>query len=85
MVETAAHLTDHVPRACRCASGCCRFQSGCRYFMQRDGAVLGMVLRIFLRVIGLWGDTDARSSPSGTVFHPASAIDATAVAQVQTD
>ncbi len=32
-----------------------------------------------------WGDTDAQSSPPGIVFHPASAIDATAVAQVQTD
>ncbi len=31
------------------------------------------------------GDTDAQSSPPGIVFHPASAIDETAVAQVQTD
>jgi hypothetical protein len=106
-----------------------------RYFMQRDGAVLNMVLRIFLRVIaqslqsnspgtaqldraalhigavafihrfgsslnghvhfhvcvvdGVFeevpGDTDAQSSPPGVIFHPASAIDETAVAQVQTD
>jgi hypothetical protein len=30
-------------------------------------------------------DADVQSSPPGIVFHPASAIDATAVAQVQTD
>jgi hypothetical protein len=30
-------------------------------------------------------DADAQSSPPGIVFHPASAIDETAVAQVQTD
>ena len=108
--------------------------------MQRDGAVLNMVLRISLRVIvqtlqilqthspgaahldraalhtgavafihrsnsslnghvhfhvcaldGVFeempgvGDTDAQSSPPGIVFHPASAIDETAVTQVQTD
>ena len=116
-----------------------------RYFMQRDGAVLNMVLRIFLRVIaqslqdhcagaaqvdktalhigavalakpqvhihrfgsslnghvhfhvcavdGVFeevagqgdADADAQSSPPGIVFHPASAIDEAAVAQVQTD
>jgi hypothetical protein len=107
--------------------------------MQRDGAVLNMVLRIFLRVIAqslqthspgaanvdkaakhigavafihrfgsslnahvhfhvcvvdgvfeeipvaVVGQTDVQSSPPGIVFHPASAIDETAVAQVQTD
>jgi hypothetical protein len=106
-----------------------------RYFMQRDGAVLNMVLRIFLRVIAqslqshstgagqvdkaavhigaiafihrfgsslnghvhfhvcvvdgvfeeVVGEADAQSSPPGIVFHPASAIDEAAVAQVQTD
>jgi hypothetical protein len=35
--------------------------------------------------VAVAGDTDAQSSPPGIVFHPASAIDATAVAQVQTD
>ena len=30
-------------------------------------------------------DADVQSSPPGIVFHPASAIDATAVAQVQPD
>ena len=32
-----------------------------------------------------WGGADAQSSSAGIVFHPASAMDATAVAQVQTD
>ena len=130
MVETAAHLCDHVfPRL--------SVPKRLRYFMQRDGAVLNMVLRIFLRVIaqtlqipspgathvdraalhigavafihrsnsslnghvhfhvgaldGVFeeipgvGDTNAQSSPPGIVFHPASAIDATAVTQMQTD
>ena len=105
--------------------------------MQRDGAVLNMVLRIFLRVIaqslqsnspdavnvdraalhigavafihrfgsslnghvhfhvcvvdGVFeavageDDTDAQSLPADIVFHPASAMDETVVAQVQTD
>jgi hypothetical protein len=44
MVETAAHLCDHVfPRL--------SVPKRLRYFMQRDGSVLNMVLRIFLRVI----------------------------------
>jgi len=37
--------------ACQCASGYCRCPKRLRYFMQRDGPVLNMVLRIFLRVI----------------------------------
>ena len=39
---------------------------------------------VFEEVAGQ-GDTDAQSSPPGIVFHPASAIDEAAVAQVQTD
>jgi hypothetical protein len=83
-----------------------------RYFMQRDGAVFNMVLRIFLRVntqnlqahnteaahvdkaaqhigadAGADTDTqavaDGQSSPSKVIFHPASGIDETAVAQLQ--
>ena len=110
-----------------------------RYFMQRYGAVLNILLRMFLRVIaqsmqahspgaasvdkaalhigaiafihrfgsslnghvhfhvcvvdGVFeevagqgdADADVQSSPPGIVFHPASAIDETAVAQVQAD
>lgn len=35
--------------------------------------------------VAVEGETDAQSSPPGLVFHPASAVDDTAVAQVQTD
>ena len=135
MVETAAHLTDHVFPRLPVRQWVLSVPKRLRYFMQRDGAVLNMVLRIFLRVIaqslqpnspgtaqldraalhigavafihrfgsslnghvhfhvcvvdGVFeevpGDTDAQSSPPGVIFHPASAIDETAVAQVQTD
>ena len=55
MVETAAHLTDHVlPRLSVrqwVRQWVLSVPKRLRYFMQRDGAVLSMVLRIFLRVI----------------------------------
>jgi hypothetical protein len=135
MVETAAHLCDHVFPRLSVRQWVLSVPKRLRYFMQRDEAVLNMVLRIFLRVIAqtlqthspgaahvdraalhigavafihrfgsslnghvhfhvcaldgvfeeVAGDTDAQSSPPGIVFHPASAIDETAVAQVQTD
>ena len=139
MVETAAHLTDHVFPRLPVRQWVLSVPKRLRYFMQRDGAVLNMVLRIFLRVIaqslsancpgaanmdkaalhigavafihrfgsslnghvhfhvcavdGVFeevagqgdAEADVQSSPPGIVFHPASAIDATAVAQVQTD
>ena len=144
MVETAAHLTDHVFPRLPVRQWVLSVPKRLRYFMQRDGAVLNMVLRIFLRVIaqslldhcagaaqvdkatlhigavafihrfgsslnghvhfhvcvvdGVFeqvpGDADAAppAAPPGIVFgtpklrfHPASAIDETAVAQVQTD
>ena len=139
MVETAAHLADHVFPRLPVRQWVLSVLKRLRYFMQRDGAALNMVLRIFLRVIaqslqdhspgaanvdraalhigavafihrfgsslnghvhfhvcavdGVFeevageGDVDAapRASPPGIVFHPASAIDETAVAQVQTD
>jgi hypothetical protein len=51
MVETAAHLCDHVfPRLPVCQWVLSVPKRLC-YFMQRDGAVLNRVLRIFLRVI----------------------------------
>jgi hypothetical protein len=135
MVETAAHLTDHVFPRLPVRQWVLSVPKRLRYFMQRDGAVLNMVLRIFLRVIAqslqghcagaaqvdkaalhigavafihrfgsslnghvhfhvcvvdgvfeeVAGDTNAQSSPPGIVFHPASGVDATAVAQVQAD
>ena len=137
MVETAAHLTDHFFPRLPVRQWVLSVPKRLRYFMQRDGAVLNMVLRIFLRVIAQSlqahcpdaanadraalhigavafihrfgsslnehvhfhvcvvdgvceempgeGDTDAQSSRRGIVFHSASAIDETAVAQVQAD
>ena len=139
MVETAAHLCDHVFPRLPVRQWVLSVPKRLRFLLQRDGAVLGMVLRIFLRVIaqslqsncpgaaqvnraalhigavavihrfgsslnghghfhvcavdGVFeegpgqGDADAAppSSTAGIVFHPASAIDETAVAQVQTD
>jgi hypothetical protein len=135
MGETAAHLADHVFPRLPVRQWVLSVPKRLRYFMQRDGAVLNMVLRIFLRVIaqslqsnspgtaqldraalhigavafihrfgsslnghvhfhvcvvdGVFEEVavegDAKSSPPGIAFHPASAIDETAVAQVQTD
>ena len=49
MVETAAHLTDHVFPRLPVRQWVLSVPKRLRYFMQRDGAVLNMVLRIFLR------------------------------------
>lgn len=51
MVETAAHLTDHVFPKLPVRQWVLSVPKRLRYFMQRDGAVLNMVLGIFLRVI----------------------------------
>jgi hypothetical protein len=51
MVETAAHLTDHVFPRLPVRQWVLSVPKRLRYFMQRDGPVLNMVLRIFLRVI----------------------------------
>ena len=51
MVETAPHLTDHVLPCLPVRQWVLSVPKRLRYFMQRDGAVLNMVLRIFLRVI----------------------------------
>ncbi len=135
MVETAAHLADHVFPRLPVRQWVLSVPKRLRYFMQRDGAVLNMVLRIFLRVIaqslqthspgaanvdkaalhigavafihrfgsslnghvhfhvcvvdgvfeGVPGvvDADVQGSPPGVIFHPASAIDAAGVTQVQ--
>ena len=52
MVETAAHLNDHVFPRLPVRQWVLSVPKRLRYYMQRDGAVLNMVLRIFLRVIG---------------------------------
>ena len=46
MVETAAHLTDHVLPRLPVRQWVLSVPKRLRYFMQRDGAVLNMVLRI---------------------------------------
>jgi hypothetical protein len=51
MVETAAHLTDHVFPRLPARQWVLSVSKRLRYFMQRDGAAPNMVLRIFLRVI----------------------------------
>ena len=51
MVETAAHLSDHVFPRLPVRQWVLSVPKRLRYFLQRDGAVLSMVLRIFLRVI----------------------------------
>jgi hypothetical protein len=51
MVETAAHFTGHVFPRLPVRQWVLSVHKWLRYFMQRDGAVLNMVLRIFLRVI----------------------------------
>jgi hypothetical protein len=51
MVETAAHRTDHVFLWLPVRQWVLSVPKRLRYFMQRDGAALNMVLRVFLRVI----------------------------------
>jgi Putative transposase len=51
MVQTAAHLTDHVFPGLPVRQWVLSVPKRLRYFMQRDALVLNMVLRIFLRVI----------------------------------
>jgi hypothetical protein len=51
MVEAAAHLTDHVFPRLPVRQWVLSVPKRLRYFMQRDGVVLNMVLRIFLRAI----------------------------------
>ena len=50
MLETGAHLTDHVSPRLSVRQWVLCVPKWLRYYMQCDGAVLNMVLRIFLRV-----------------------------------
>jgi hypothetical protein len=63
MVETAAHLSDHMFPRLPVRQWVLSVPKRLRYFMQRDGPVLGMVLRIFLRDIA---QTLQASSPGAT-------------------
>ena len=51
MLETAAHLTDHVFSRLPARQWVLSVPRRLRYHMQRDGATLNMLLQIFLRVI----------------------------------
>ena len=51
MVETAAHLCDHVLPRLPVRQWVLSVPKRLRFLLQRDGAALNMVLRIFLRVI----------------------------------
>ena len=51
MVETAAHLSDHVFPRLAVRQWVLSVPKRLRYFMQRDGPVLNMVLRMILRSI----------------------------------
>jgi len=51
MVETAAHLCDHVFPRLPVRQWVLSVPKRLRYYIQRDSATLNMVLRIFLRVI----------------------------------
>ncbi len=51
MAETAAHLTDHVFPRLPVRQWVLSVLKRLRFLLQRDGAALNMVLRIFLRVI----------------------------------
>ena len=66
MVETAAHLTDHVLPRLPVRQWVLSVPKRLRYFMQRDGAVLSMVLRIFLRVIEQSLQSLSPGSPPGS-------------------
>ena len=122
MVETAAHLTDHVFSRLPVRQWVLFVPKRLRYFMQRDGATLNMALRIFLRVIAQTLQSHSRGAAqldkaalhigavafihrfgsslnehvhfhvcvvdgvfeevAGVIFHPASGINETAMAQV---
>jgi hypothetical protein len=71
MAETAAHLTDHVFPRLPVRQWVLSVPKRLRYFMQRDGAVLGMVLRIFLRVIAqtLQANSPGAQNPDKAALH----------------
>jgi DNA-directed RNA polymerase subunit RPC12/RpoP len=135
MVETVAHLTDHVFSRLPVRQWVLSVPKRLRHFMQRDGAALSMVLRVIAQslqsncpgaaqvgkaalhigaiafihrfgsslnghvhfhvcvvdgvfqevALDVVADAELQPSPTGVIFHPASAIDATAVAQAQAD
>ena len=79
MVETAAHLADHVFPRLPVRQWVLSVPKLLRYFIQRDGAVLNMVLRIFLRVIA----QSLQSNSPGTAQVGRAALHTCAVAFTQ--
>jgi hypothetical protein len=67
----AAHLTDHVFPCLPVRQWVLSVPKRLRYFMQRDGAVLGMVLHIFLRVIAqtLQANSPGAQNPDKAALH----------------
>lgn len=76
MVQTAAHLTDHVFPRLPVRQWVRSAPKRLRYFMQRDRAVLSMVFRIFLRVIA----QSLQSHSTGTTNVDTAAVHIGAVA-----
>jgi hypothetical protein len=71
MAETAAHLSDHVFPRLPVRQWVLSVPKRLRYFMQRDGPVLNMVLRIFLRVIAqtLQANSPGAANPDKQALH----------------
>jgi hypothetical protein len=71
MAETAAHLTDQVLPRLPVRQWVLSVPKLLRYFMQRDGPVLGMVLGIFLRVIAqtLQANSPGAQNPDKAALH----------------
>jgi hypothetical protein len=87
----AQRLQDHSPIAAQVhTTDKAALHIGAVAFIHRFGSSLNGHVHFHVCVVdGVFeevaGQTDAQSSPPGIVFHPASAIDETAVAQVRTD
>ena len=71
MAETAAHLSDHVFPRLPVRQWVLSVPKRLRYYMQRDGPVLSMVLRIFLRVIEqtLQANSPGAQNPNKAALH----------------
>ena len=83
-VETVAHLSDHVFHRLPVRQWVLSVPKRLRFLLQRDGAVLSMVLRIFLRVIAQTLQThspEAQTADKATLH--IGVIDTDAVAQAQ--
>ena len=71
MVETAAHQTDHVLPRMPVRQWELSVHKRLRYFLQRDGTALNMVLRISLQVIAqsLQSNSDGAAQLDSAALH----------------